>query len=212
MTMYRKTIVIGIVIALAVISLLVFIPAKLADGKEQRAAHALEEAYAETFEVAKSNALQKLLSNEFELSVQSKNSSIVYDFTMQGEQFTGDYYTEQLHVAVAELVESQVDGLVLAKTDIGGLTEPTSLQEANVSSVQLLLITKKPLVDAEAKQLAHTLRETLGPVAVQLDVLAVDDEEAFHGVIYEIEHFFQQSTITKGSFDGLEFSEQQFQF
>ncbi|MER2105805.1 MAG: hypothetical protein ABS949_02610 [Solibacillus sp.] len=212
MTMYRKTIVIGLIAALAVISLLVFVPAKLADGKEQKAVLVLEAAFAETFAVTKSNALQKLFSDVFAISLQSENSSIVYDFTMRGQQFAGDYYTEQLHVEVARLVESQVDGLVLAKTDVSGLTELTALADAQVMSVQLMLLVEEPLIESEAQQVANTVKASLGDVNVQLDIIVIDDKEAFTGVTYEIEHFFQQSTITKESFDGIEFEEQQFQF
>lgn len=212
MTMYRKTIVIGLLVALAVISLLVFVPAKLADGKEQKAAHVLETAFAETFAVTKSNALQQLFSDAFTISVQSENSLVVYDFTMQGQQFAGDYYSEQLHVEVARLVGGQVDGLVLAKADVSGLTEPVALADAQVTSVRLMLLVEEPLLESKAQQLADTVKASLGDVPVQLDVVVIDDEEAFAGVTYEIEHFFQQSSITKESFDGIEFEEQQFHF
>lgn len=212
MTMYRKTIVIGIAVALAVISLLVFVPAKLADNKEQEAARALEAMYGETFAVTKSNALQNLFSDTFELSVQSQKSSIVYDFTVRDDEILGDYYTEQLHAQVAQLLEGSVDGLVLAKTDVEGLTELVNLQEAEISNVSLMLLTNNELTPDKVQNIVDALRKTLGPVAVVVDVLVVDDEEAFTGVTYEIEHFFQKSTITKDSFDGLTYSEQTYSF
>lgn len=210
--MYRKTIVIGIVVALVFISLLIFVPAKLADNKEQEAARALETMYGEAFVVTKSNALQNLFSDAFELTVQSQNSSIVYDFTVQGDEFLGDYYTEQLHVQVAQLVEDQIEGLVLAQTDVEGLTELVSLQEAEISKASLMFLANNELTPDKVQNVVDELRTTLGPVTVVVDVLIVDDEEAFTGVTYEIEHFFQKSTITKDSFDGLTYREQTYSF
>lgn len=210
--MYRKTVIISIFTVLAIIALLVFVPAKLADSKEQKAAQLLEKAYGESFAVAKSNALQRLFSDTFTITVQSVESEVVYDFTMHGDTFTGDYYTEQLNVQVAKLLEEQVNGLVLAKTNVAGLTTQTPLQEATITAVKLMVLTEQPLAEQEVRKLAQTLYETIGEVAVQIDLLVIDDEEAFNGVTYEIQHFFQQSTITTESFDGLEFELQQVQF
>lgn len=212
MTLNRKSIVAGIILVLTIITILVFIPAKFADNKENEAVQALSALYKDDFVVTKSTALKQLFSPNFELTVQSKISGIVYDFILEEGNFIGDYYSEQLNVEVAELVAREIDGFVMAKTDVQALPEKTSINGADISDVKLLLITQQELPESAMEKMVATLKETVGDVSIQADVLIVSEEEAYNGVTYEIKQFFKQSTVTKESFDGLKFDEQQFKF
>lgn len=212
MMISRKKIVMGVVMILAAITALVFIPAKIADNREQEIAVALADTYDDEFLVTKSTVLKNLFSTNFDITVQSVETANVYDFTVQAEAVIGDYYAEQLHIEVGELIAGDVPGLVLAKTNVTGLAEQTALAQADISTVQLLLIVQKALTDVEANKLAEKLQAELGDIELTMTALVVAETAAFEGVMYEVSQFFQRSSITKESFDELAFDEQVFYF
>lgn len=210
MMLKRKNILGGVVIALLAIMAIVFIPAIIANNKEDNAALEISEQYGETFAVTKSTASKNLFSNEFTVTLQSADSSIVYDFDVQDDNYSGNYYEEQVNVAINELVSPHVEGLVMSNANVTGLTETTEIPHAGIEKVDMMIITNEEMKLPTAEKILQAVQAQLEEVAVSIRVLIVEDKEAYEGVTYEIKNYFQLSTITEQSFEGLEYETQSF--
>lgn len=210
MTFTRKQFVISTSIVLAILAIIVFVPAYIASSKEKQATEKLSDLYQEDFVMAKSTA--SIFSSNFELTVQSNDSNIVYDFEVQGDQFTGKYYEENVNVQINELLNQQVDGLVMTNAQIEPLTKPSTYKEAIIENITVRMIVPKPLTENAAAEIAQTLKAEVADVPVQVETFVVEDERDYEGVSFEVIHFFQLSSITAKSFGDIAFEMQQFDF
>lgn len=210
MTFTRKQVVISTSIVLAIIAIIVFVPAFIASSKEDQATEKLSDLYQEDFVMAKSTA--SIFSSNFDLTVQSNGSKIVYDFDVQDDQYTGKYYEENVNVQINELLKQQVDGLVMTDAQMGPLMESSTYKEVEIDHITVRMILPKSLAEKDAAEIAQTLKTEVADVPVQVETFVVEDERDYEGVSYEVTHFFQLSSITAKSFGDIAFDIQQFNF
>lgn len=210
MTFTRKQVVISTSIVLAILAIIVFVPAFIASSKENQATEKLSDLYQENFVMAKSTA--SIFSSNFDLTVQSNDSKIVYDFKVQDDQFTGKYYEENINVQINELLKQQVDGLVMTDARMKPLTENSTYKEATIDNITVRMILPKSLTENAAAEIAQTLKAEVADVPVLVETFVVEDERDYEGVSYEVIQFFQLSSITAKSFGDIAFDTQQFNF
>ncbi|ATP39213.1 fucose permease [Solibacillus sp. R5-41] len=210
MTFTKKQVVISTSIVLAIIAIIVFIPALITSSKEDQAAEKLSNMYQENFIVAKSTA--SIFSDNFELTVQSKDSKIVYDFNVQDDKFIGNYYEENINVQINDLLKQQMNGLVMTNAQIEPLTKPSTYKDVTIESLTVRMILPEPLSEKDAATIAQTLKTEVADVSVKLETFVVEDERDYEGVSYEVIQFFQLSAITAKSFGDIAFDTQQFEF
>ncbi|MEG0385937.1 MAG: fucose permease [Solibacillus sp.] len=210
MTFTRKQVVTSTSIVLAILAIIVFVPAFIASSKEDLATEKLSDLYQEDFVMAKSTA--SIFSSNFDLTVQSNDSKIVYDFKVQDDQISGKYYEENINVQINELLKQQVNGLVMTNAQMEPLTKPSTYKEAVIESLTVGIILPEPLAEQEAAMVAQFLKDELADVPVQVETFVVEDERDYEGVSYEVTQFFQLSSITAKSFGDIAFDTQQFNF
>ncbi|MEK4424291.1 fucose permease [Solibacillus sp. FSL K6-1523] len=210
MTFTRKQVVMSTSIVLAILAIIVFVPAFIASSKEDQATEKLSELYQEDFVMAKSTA--SIFSSNFELTVQSNGSEIVYDFDVQEDKFTGKYYEENINVQINELLKQQIDGLVMTDAQMQPLTENSTYKEVNLENITVRMILPKSLTENAAAEIARTLKAEVADVPVQVETFVVEDERDYEGVSYEVIQFFQLSSITAKSFGDIAFDQQKFEF
>ncbi|MER2036562.1 MAG: fucose permease [Solibacillus sp.] len=211
MNFTKKQVIITVAAALVIISAIIFLPAVFKANKEDNAAAQLSEIYNDQFVVTKSTV--STFGDEFEITVQSEDTKIVYDFDVQGESYEGEYYAENVNAKVSDLVQPLVpDALVMSNVHLQGLTEEISLEEADVQKATIRLLNLNELTDEVAQEIAQTLKNQFGEIPVQIDVFVVDQERVFDGVKFEVENYFQLSKIKSESFIDFKFHEQNFSF
>lgn len=210
MTFTRKQVVMSTSVVLAILAIIVFLPAFIASSKEDQAAEILSDRYKEDFVVTQSTA--SIFSSTFDLTVQSVDSKIVYNFEVQGDQYTGNYYEENINIQINELLKQQVNGLVMTDAQMGPLTKPGSYKDSTIKSLTVRMIVQEPLNEQEAKKVAEILKEDVADIPIQFDVFVVEDERDYEGVSYEVIQFFQLSAITAKSFGDIAFDTQKFEF
>jgi hypothetical protein len=211
MNLTKKQVIISVAAALIIISAIIFLPAVLKANKEDNAAAQLSEIYNDQFVVTKSTV--STFGDDFEITVQSEDTKIVYDFNVQGESYTGEYYSENVNAKVSSLIQPLVpDALVMSNVYLEGLTEEITLEEADVQKATIRLLISNNLSDEIAKEIGQTVKNQFGDIPVQLDVFVVDQERVFEGVKTEVENFFQLSKINAESFIDFKFHEQNFSF
>lgn len=210
MTFTKKQVIISTSIVLVIISLIIFLPAHFGASKEDRAAEQLSEIYQEDFVVAKSTV--SVFSDEFDLTVQSTDSKIVYDFHVQGDQFTGNYYEENINVEINELLKPQINGLVMTNAQMEPLTKPSSYKDAKIENLKVGIILPKPLTENDAAAMAQFLKAEVADVPVQVETYVVENERIYEGLTFEVMQFFPLSSITAKSFGDIAFDIQQFDY
>lgn len=210
--MTKKQVIISVGLALVIISAIIFLPAFLSAKHEDNAAAQLSELYNDKFVVTKSTA--SAFSKEFEVTVQSETSKIVYDFDVKDEKYTGTYYEENVNAKVNELIQPLVaEGtLVMSNVFQEGLTADISLEEAQVTKATIHLLVEENVTEQTAQKIAEVLKGQFGDIAVDIAVYVVDEERVFDGVKVEVQNFFQLSEINAKSFVDFKFHEQTFNF
>ena len=197
-----------LVVIFSVILTLIF----TALNKEKDAIHTLNEMYDEDFIVANSTISKNPFIKDFKVTVQSLNTKAVYDFDIKDGAITGDYYAENVNIELNKLVEQRIDGLAMTNAHIEGLTEAVSLKDANIETVDILLITNDIVTDEKAQEIANLLKNEIGDVSIHLDSLVVKDASDFNGVMAEVQTYFQLSTVELNSFENLEYEHQTFSY
>lgn len=210
MNISRNQTVIIAAIVLAVILFVAFGAAKLVDNKEKNAAETISKQYNEEFIPVKSGA--GLFGDNFDITVQSEKSKSVYDFDVKGEVISGTYYNENINVDLSKLIQSKMKSFAMVNAKMPLLTEEKPVRDVGIEEISAILITQSKLDNSSAEDIAAILREAAGDVPITLDVLVVENAEDYNGVTFEIENFFQRSSVTKDSFNSLDFDEQQFTF
>lgn len=212
MTFTKKQVIISVFIALVIISCIIFVPAFLSAKNEDNAAAELSDIYNDQFVVTKSTA--GAFKKEFEVTVQSENTKIVYDFDVKDGAYSGEYYAENVNVKVNELIQPIVGGesFVMSNVFQDGLQQDITLDEANVEKAAVHILVEENVSDATAQQVADALKAQFGDIPVSIEAYVVDEERVFEGVKTEVGQFFQLSQINADSFIDFKFHKQTFDF
>lgn len=210
--MNRRKIILSASLILLCIVGVVLTLALLASNKEKDAIDTLNEMYNEDFAVAKSTAGNNPFNKNFTLTVQSLNTNAVYDFDIKDGTITGNYYAENVNIELNKLIEQRIDGLAMTNAHVEGITEAVSYKEAAIETIDILLITNEALTNHKADEIANLIKNEIGEVSVNLEVLVVKDDGDFNGVIAEVETYFQLSTVELDSFENLDYEHQTFSY
>lgn len=210
--MTRRKIIVSASLVLVCIVGVILTLALTASSKEDDALHTLNEMYNEDFIVAKSTAGNNPFNKNFTLTVQSLNTKAVYDFYIKDGVITGDYYAENVNIELNKLVEQRIDGLAMTNAHVEGLTEAISLKDANIETVDILLITNETVTDEKANEIANLIKKEIGEVSINLDSIVVKDNSDFNGVMAEVQAYFQLSTVELNSFENLDYEHQTFSY
>ena len=212
MNLTKKQVFIIVGLALIIISCVIFIPAVLTAKNEDNAAAELSEIYNDQFVVTKSTA--PAIGDDFEVTVQSETSNIVYDFEVKDGKYFGEYYGENVNMQVNELIQPIVgeEILVMANVFQEDLNEETALEDVKAEKAAVHLLVDEELSEETAKQIADALKAQFGEIPVAIEAYVVDEERVFAGVKTEVSNFFQLSKINGKSFVDFKFHEQSFEF
>lgn len=212
MNFTKKQVIISVFIALVIISCIIFVPAVLSAKNEDNAAAELSERYNDQFVVAKSTA--GAFKKEFEVTVQSEKTKIVYDFKVNDGEYSGEYYAENVNAKVNELLQPIVgeESLVMSNVFQDGLQKDIPLEEATVEKATVHLLVLGDLAEETAQQAADALKAQFGDIPVAIETYVVEDERVFEGVKTEVGQFFQLSKINAESFIDFKFHKQTFEF
>ena len=212
MNLTKKQVFIIVGLALIIISCVIFIPAVLTAKNEDNAAAELSEIYSDQFVVTKSTA--PAIGDDFEVTVQSETSKIVYDFEVKDGQYFGEYYGENVNMQVNELIQPIVGEEILVMSNVfqEDLKEETALENVKAEKAAVHLLVDEELSEETAKQIADALKAQFGEIPVAIEAYVVDEERVFAGVKTEVLNFFQLSKINGKSFVDFKFHEQSFEF
>ena len=212
MTFTKKQVIISVFLALVIISCIIFVPAVLSAKNEDNAAAELSDIYNDQFVVTKSTA--GAFTKEFEVTVQSEQTKIVYDFDVKDGKYTGEYYAENVNAKVNELIQPIVgeENFVMSNVFQDGLQQDISLDEANVEKATVHILVQEDLTEQTAQQVSDTLKAQFGDIPVAIEAYVVDEERVFEGVKTEVGQFFQLSKINADSFIDFKFHKQTFDF
>ncbi|AWE06540.1 MAG: fucose permease [Kurthia sp.] len=206
----KKQVIISVGLALVIISCIIFVPAILTAKNEDKAAAELSEIYNDQFVVTKSTV--GAVNDDFDITVQSEKSKIVYDFISKDRDYSGEYYAENVNAKVNELVQPIVgeETMVMSNVFQDGLQEEIALEDAKVEKAAVHLLVEQDLTEEMAQQIAHTLKAQFGEIPVAIEAYVVDEEGIFDGIKTEVRNFFQLSKIDADSFIKFKFHEQKF--
>lgn len=212
MNLTKKQIFIIVGLALIIISCVIFIPAVLSAKNEDNAAAELSEIYNDQFVVTKSTA--PAIGDDFEVTVQSETSKIVYDFEVKDGKYFGEYYGENVNMQVNELIQPIVGEEILVMSNVfqKGLEEETALENVKADKATVHLLVDAEVSEATAQQIADAVKAQFGEIPVTVEAYVVDEERVFEGVKTEVLNFFQLSKINGKSFVDFKFHEQSFKF
>lgn len=212
MNFTKKQVFISVFLALVMISCIIFVPAVLSAKKEDNAAAELGEIYNDQFVVTKSTV--GAFTKDFEVTVQSEKTKIVYDFDVNDGKYKGEYYAENVNAKVNELLQPIVgeESLVMSNVFQEGLQQDIALDEANVEKATVHILVVENLSEENAQQVANTLKEQFGDIPVFIEAYVVDEERVFEGVKAEVGQFFQLSKINAESFIDFKFHTQTFDY
>lgn len=212
MTFTKKQVIISVFVALVIISCIIFVPAVLSAKNEDHAAAELSKIYNDPFVVTKSTA--GAFKKEFEVTVQSEKTKIVYDFDVKDGTYTGEYFAENVNVKVNELIQPIVgeESFVMSNVFQEGLQQEATLDEVNVEKATVHILVEENMSDETAKQVADALKAQFGDIPVSIEAYVVDEERVFEGVKTEVGQFFQLSQINADSFIDFQFHKQEFDF
>lgn len=212
MNLTKKQVIWIIGIALVIICSIIWIPAVIANKHEDEAAAELSKIYQDQFVVTKSTI--GAFSDDFDITVQSEKTNIVYDFVSKDGEYSGEYFAENVNAKVNELLKPIVgeNALVMANVFQDGLQQEIALQDAKVEKAAVHVLVSKELTDETAKKMAEALKAQFGDIPVALEAYVVDEEGILDGVITEVSNFFQLSKIDADSFKKFKFHVQKFDF
>ncbi|MEK4698738.1 fucose permease [Solibacillus sp. FSL R7-0668] len=212
MNFTKKQVIITVFLALVIISCIIFIPAVLSAKNEDNAAAELSERYNDQFVVTKSTA--GAFKKDFEITVQSEKTKIVYDFEVNDGEYSGEYYAENINAKVNDLLQPIVgeESLVMSNVFQDGLQQDIPLEEATVDKATVHLLVLEDLTEEVAQQAADALKAQFGNIPVAIEAYVVEDERVFEGVKTEVGQFFQLSKINEKSFIDFKFHKQAFEF
>lgn len=210
MNISRNQAVISACVVLAIILLGAFIAAKMTDNKEQEVAKTITEMYQEEFIAVNSTA--SLMSNIFDVTVQSEQTKNVYNFHVAGDSIQGNYYNENVNMELNKLIESTTKSFAMVNAKMDKLDQPATISEAGIQEISAIIIAPKEMEEATANEIAEAIRKETGPIPIQFEILIVENETDYNGVTFEIKNYFQRSSVTKSSFGDLKYEEQVFEF
>lgn len=212
MNLTKKQVFIIVGLALIIISCVIFIPAVLTAKNEDNAAAELSEIYSDQFVVTKSTA--PAIGDDFEVTVQSETSKIVYDFEVKDGKYFGEYYGENVNMQVNELIQPIVGEEILVMSNVfqKGLKEETALENVKAEKATVHLLVDEEVSEATAQQIADAVKAQFGEIPVTVEAYVVDEERVFEGVKTEVSNFFQLSKINGKSFVDFKFHEQSFEY
>lgn len=212
MNLTKKQVIISVALVLIIISCIIFIPAVLSAKNEDNAAAELSKIYNDQFVVTKSTA--GAFKKEFEITVQSEKTKIVYDFNVNAGEYAGEYYAENLNAKVNELIQPFVgeESLVMSNIFQEGLQQEAALDEVNVEKATVHMLVLEDLTEETAQQVANALKTQFGDISVTIEAYVVEEERVFEGVKTEVGQFFQLSKINADSFIDFKFHNQNFEF
>lgn len=212
MNLSKKQVIISVGLAIIIISCIIFVPAVLTAKNEDNAAAELSEIYNDQFVVTKSTA--GAISDDFDVTVQSETSKIVYDFVSKDGKYSGEYFAENVNAKVNELIQPIVgeENLVMSNVFQDGLQKEITLDEAQVEKATVHILVTEELSEETAQQIADTLKEQFGQIPVSIEAYVVDEEGIFDGIKTEVTNFFQLSKINAKSFIDFKFHKQTFKF
>ena len=112
---------------------------------EDKAAAELSEIYNDQFVVTKSTV--GAVNDDFDITVQSEKSKIVYDFVSKDRDYSGEYYAENVNVKVNELIQPIVgeETMVMSNVFQDGLQEEIALEDAKVKKAAIHLLVEQDL-------------------------------------------------------------------
>lgn len=209
--MSKKTIMIAVTAIFLCTIVIIFIPSLLASNKENDAIDVLNELYDEDFVVAKSTAGKNLFKDTYMITVQSKNTKVTYDFEVNDGTYVGNYYSENINIEVNKLLEQRVDGLVMTNAHIE-VNEPTPYKEAGIEQLDIKILTNASVPNEQLDALNALLKKDLGEVAIDLEVIIVENETSYEGVKKELELYFQLSTISVESLENLTYKTENYKY
>ena len=210
MNFTRNQTVIAAAIVLAIILLGAFSAAKMTDNKEKEAAETLTEMYGEDFTPVNSDA--SLMSNIFDVTVQSEETKNVYDFHVSGDSIQGNFYNENVNIELNKLIESYTNSFAMVNAKMDKLEQPATISEAGIQEISATIIALKAIDDETASKIAEVIQKETGPIPIRFEILIVENEADYNGVTFEIKNYFQRSNVTKSSFGSLKYEEQVFEF
>lgn len=210
--MTKKQVIISVGLAIIIISCIIFVPPVLTAKNEDNAAAELSNIYNDQFVVTKSTA--GAISDDFDLTVQSETSKIVYDFVSKDGKYSGEYFAENVNAKVNELIQPIVgeENLVMSNIFQDGLQKEITLDEAQVEKATVHILVTEELSEETAQQIADTLKEQFGQIPVSIEAYVVDEEGIFDGIKTEVTKFFPLSKINAKSFIDFKFHKQTFKF
>lgn len=210
MNLTKKQVIWTVGIALVIICSIIWIPAVMSAKNEDKAAAKLGEIYNDQFVVTKSTV--KAIGDDFDITVQSEKSKIVYDFVSKDGKFSGEYYAENLNAKVNELLQPIVgeETLVMSNVFQDGLQEETTIEDATVEKAAVHLLVDKEIPDETAQNIETTLKAQFGDIPVSIEAYVVDEEGLLDGIETEVKNFFQLSKINADSFKDFKFHVQKF--
>ena len=211
LAMKRKTVLILGAILLILAVVIILLPALVSSSKENNAIDILNERYNEDFAMAKSTATNVFFGGAFDLTAQSLKTDIAYDFVVDGDNVTGNYYGENVNIELNELLEQHVDGLVMTNAHIE-TSEPISYKDADIEHVDLKVMTNGAMTVEKVEELVNVLKAELGDVTIELENLIIEEKEIYDGVIQEVAMYFQLSTITAESFEDIGLQTKKYQY
>lgn len=210
MNLTKKQVIIIIGLALFIISCVIWIPAVIADKKENKTAAQLSEIYNDQFVVTKSTV--KAIGDDFKITLQSEKSKIVYDFVSKDGKLSGEYFAENLNAKVNELLQPVVgqETLVMSNVFQNGLQEEIALEDAKVEKAAIHLLVDKEITDETAQNIVNTIKAQFGDIPVSIEAYVVDEIGLLDGIETEVKKFFQLSKINADSFKDFKFHVQKF--
>ncbi len=208
----KKQVIISVGLALVIISCIIFVPAVLTAKNEDKAAAELSKIYNDQFVPTKSTV--GAINDDFDITVQSEKSKIVYDFVSKDRDYSGEYYAENVNVKVNELIQPIVgeETMVMSNVFQDGLQEEIALEDAKVKKAAIHLLVEQDITVETAQQIADTLKAQFGEIPVAIEAYVVDEEGVFDGIKTEVRNFFQLSKIDADSFIDFKFHKQKFDF
>lgn len=212
MNLTKKQVIWIVGLALVIISCIIFIPAYMTHHHEDKAAAELSEIYNDQFVATKSTVGP--LSDDFDITVQSEKTNIVYDFVSKDGEYSGEYFAENVNAKVNELLQPIVgeDALVMSNVFQDGLQQEIALQDAKVEKAAVHILISEELTDETAQKIAEALKAQFGDIPVALEAYIVDEAGILEGVITEVSNFFQLSKIDANSFKDFKLHVQKFEF
>ena len=212
MNLTKKQVIWIIGIALVIICSIIWFPTVIANKNEDNAAAELSKIYNDQFVVTKSTV--GAFGDDFDITVRSEKTNIVYDFISKDGKYSGEYFAENVNAKVNELLQPIVgeDALIMSNLFQVGLQQEVTLEDVKVEKAAVHILISKELTDETAQKVAETLKAQFGDIPVAVEAYVVDEEGILDGIITEVSNYFQLSKVDADSFKTFKFHVQKFEF